>query len=129
MTAATHCVLDSELHVLQTGQIFKPDHFSARRLYSPIKFLEHSNICAGENIIGPISDVQHVTLDEDDIWDDPYLDEDFDDEDDEFFGDEDDVDPNDFDPLDIEDWEDFEDWAEPGEDGWVDTPIEAFDEI
>ena len=117
VTASTHCVLDSELHVLQTGQIYKPGHFSARRLCAEDKFLQNSNICAGQNIIGPVSDVQHMSHDEDDRWEDDLLD---DDEDDFFFDEEDD--------FDEEDWEDFEDWIASDDDGWV-PDDEAWDSL
>ena len=60
-SAATHCELDSEFHVRQTGQIYKAQHFSARHLCSEEKYLANSNLCAGKHIIGPISDVQHTS--------------------------------------------------------------------
>lgn len=68
LSAATHCILDSELHVLKTGQIYKAEHFSARKLCDKQNFMANSNLCAGENIIGPISDRQHLTQDESDIY-------------------------------------------------------------
>ena len=58
---ATHCELDEEFHVLQTGQIYKASHFSARNLCSKDRYLKHSNLCAGIGIIGPISDLEHVS--------------------------------------------------------------------
>jgi len=59
--AATHCELDSEFYVRQTGQMYKADHFSARKLCSPEKYLENPNLCASEGIIGPISDVKQTS--------------------------------------------------------------------
>ena len=56
-SAATHCVLDDELHVAKSGQIYRADHFKARNICSQTKFMEMNNLCAAENIIGPISDV------------------------------------------------------------------------
>jgi len=50
--------------VLQTGQIYKAEHFSARSLCSAENYLQNSNLCAGEGIIGPISDIEHVSQDE-----------------------------------------------------------------
>lgn len=55
--AATHCELDPEFHVRQTGQIYKAAHFSARHLCSDDAHLNNSNLCAGIGIIGPISDL------------------------------------------------------------------------
>ena len=51
--------------MLRTDEIFKAEHFKARKLCSEENFLDNSNICAGKNIIGPISDVQHVSRKED----------------------------------------------------------------
>lgn len=59
--AASHCELDHELHVRQTGQIYKASHFSARNLCSAGNHLKNSNLCAGIGIIGPISDLQHTS--------------------------------------------------------------------
>ena len=59
--AATHCELDSEFHVRQTGQIYTASHFSARNLCSEERHLKNSNLCAGVGIIGPISDLQHTS--------------------------------------------------------------------
>ena len=74
-TAATSCELDGELHVRQTGQIYKGSHFQARNLCGKDNINNNKNICASEGIIGPISDVQHTSLnkrdaqDEDDLLD------------------------------------------------------------
>lgn len=59
--ASTHCELDPEFHVRQTGQIYKAAHFSARNLCSEENHKKHSNLCAGVGIIGPISDLEHTS--------------------------------------------------------------------
>ena len=59
-TASTHCVLDDELHVLEHGQVYKAEHFKARKLCSAENYLSNANLCASQNIIGPISDLVHV---------------------------------------------------------------------
>lgn len=59
--AATHCELESELHVRETGQLYIARNLSARKLCSKAEFMNNSNTCASENIIGPISDVKHTS--------------------------------------------------------------------
>ena len=44
----------------ETGSYFKAEHFSARSLCSADKYMSNSHLCAGENVIGPISDSEHV---------------------------------------------------------------------
>ena len=61
---AISCLLDDEFRVKETGQIYKANHFFARNLCSNDKYLQLSNICAAEGIIGPISDIQHITKNE-----------------------------------------------------------------
>mmetsp|Transcript_10833 Transcript_10833/g.13647 ORF Transcript_10833/g.13647 Transcript_10833/m.13647 type:complete len:84 (+) Transcript_10833:2072-2323(+) len=39
VTAATHCVLDDELHIRESGQIYKAAHFKARGLCSSEMYL------------------------------------------------------------------------------------------
>ena len=79
---ATSCELESEFHVKETGQIYKAQHFSARKLCSAESNRVKSHLCAGEGIIGPISDIEFVSkipadirdivesLNEDEGWDD-----------------------------------------------------------
>ena len=57
---STHCEIEAELFVEETGSYFKAEHFSARNLCSADKYKANSHLCAGENIIGPISDIEHV---------------------------------------------------------------------
>ena len=93
-TAASHCELDPEFHVRQTGQIYKSSHFSARELCNSVNYLKNSNICASEGIIGPISDILHLQIKKilDDLQDDDWYDEDEDDDEED------------------DDWEDDDDW-------------------
>ena len=97
--AGTHCELDSELHVKSTNQFYRARHFSARNLCSEEHWTKSGNMCAGQGIIGPISDVQHSSQfsDFDFESDLPYLDEDEHWEDEEW---------------DDEDWEDWLDEME-----------------
>ena len=64
-------MIDSEFvtnnpETLNAGGIFRHDHFSARELCSEDqdKFKVNANMCASENIIGPISDLIHITTEE-----------------------------------------------------------------
>ena len=77
----------------KTDQIYNSDHFSARNLCSADRYLASSNLCASEGIIGPISDIEHVSQDERDGYEVDFYDED----------DEDDWDDDD-------DWEYIDDW-------------------
>ena len=93
---ATHCLLDTEIHVRQSGLIFQSKHLMASKMCSEANWLKNGNLCTNEGIFGPISDVQHlskdviegaiVSLEEDDDW---YEDE-WDDEDDAWFDEDDD---------------------------------------
>ena len=67
--AATHCELESELHVLQTGQVYIARNLSARKLCSKDEYINNYNLCAGVNIIGPISDVRQTSKDAKDAAD------------------------------------------------------------
>ena len=114
-SAATHCVLDEDLHELQNGLIFKAGHFKARKLCSGENFLNNYNLCAGEKIIGPISDI--VNLGEPEQFDE-LTEQDFGSEDEDLFETE-------FKDIEewLEDWDDDDDLFE--EDKELSTSLEA----
>lgn len=72
----------------------------ARKLCSEDNYLSNFNLCAGKNVIGPISDIEHTSKNKNDKSDEKGLEED--DDDDDW---EDDDDEDDFDIL--EDDDDF----------------------
>jgi len=139
--ASTHCELDPEFHVRQTGQIYKAAHFSARNLCSEENHKKHSNLCAGVGIIGPISDLEHTSnkavdmqdeemgLEEDEAFDSvdyvkmtpeewlnkqADLDADYDDEDDEDWGE------SEYDSEDYDDEDDYDDEYDEEMMDWLD---------
>ena len=84
----THCELEPELHVKRAGRVFHAKHFKARSLCSEDNYLANSHLCAGRNIIGPISDIAHISeqledmtqedtdgLEEDEDWEDDQWDQ------------------------------------------------------
>ena len=132
--AATACELDTELHVRQTGQIYKASHFKARTLCGKDVYMKNSNICAGEGIIGPISDVEHVSkikADKAPVDDEYDEDEDWDAEDFEFDPDfeemmKDDIEFRNFFDDEFDDEEDFEDWDEEDEEDYDEEDFSEF---